>query len=617
MTEHNRRAIYRRSAVADYHICRDGVAFDTLRHAECPLWSPDSNRIAYIRSNNLFIKNIIDGATVQVTDDGAFNNIINGKPDWVYEEEFAFNRAFDFSIDGQYLAWIKFDESKVPIASFSVYPDSIYSYKYPKAGDTNSTVSVWTYDMQNGVTKKMSIPMDADGYIPRIFFTKDKRKLAVCTLNRHQNIFRIYIVNPEDGIAKQIFEETDKCYLEEDIYSRLTFYDNNTFVLWSERSGYKHLYLYDIEGRLLRQITHGNYDVSQYYGMDSHGTVYYASHEQSPLNQNVYKITKKNRKTCLTPQSGWHTAKFSSDFKTFTDVFSDINTPNITSLYDNKGHRLRVIDTNDSVRIANAENGIVELFSFTTSENVVLNGWMLKPQDFNPEYRYPVIMYQYSGPGSQEVQNSWGNGFYPGLQFERKMVKKGVIFVCVDGRGTGCRGAEWKKCTYLNMGDKESRDQVETALWLSRQSYVDKDRIAIWGWSFGGFNTLLAMSDPRHVFRCGVAVAPVTDWRFYDSVYTERFMRTPQENPDGYNISPLHHCNTLHGNLLLVHGLADDNVHFTNTAEYQKQLVQLGYPFESQYYTNKNHSILGTETRKHLFNRIERFFTEHLIVNNP
>ncbi|MBQ0063232.1 MAG: S9 family peptidase [Prevotella sp.] len=615
LVEKNRRPIYRRSAVSDFYVYRNGMKVDSVMQAECPKWDADSVQLVYVKDNNLFVRNTTSGAELQITTDGKRNIIINGKPDWVYEEEFSFSRAFDISADSRYVAWIRFDESAVPTYSFPVYPDSIYTYKYPKAGEENSKVRVMTYDIHDGLTRTLPIPLDEDGYIPRIFFTHEAHRLAVCTLNRHQNMFRIYLVDVTAGTVKKILEERNERYLEESIYADLTFNSDGTFILWSERSGYQHLYLYDMNGRLLRQLTHGDYDVSVYYGTDRKGNVYYASHEASPLEQNIFKVSKTGKVTCLTPEKGWHTAVFDDDMRTFNDRYSDINTPYITYQRNARnGKILHVVESNDSLCRQYAGTGTAELFRFTTTEGVTLDGWMLRPADFDSTRRYPVLMYQYGGPGSQEVQNSWSNGFRGGLYWEREMAKKGYIVVCVDGRGTGARGEEWKKCTYMEMGEKESRDQVETALWLARQSYVDADRIAIWGWSFGGFNTLLAMSDARHVFRCGVAVAPVTDWRFYDTVYTERFMRTPQENSKGYDIGPLHRTSTLSGTLLLVHGLADDNVHFKNTAEYQQRLVMMGYPFGSQYYTNKNHSILGKETRDHLFQRIERFLDENMLT---
>lgn len=604
LTKENAQRIYRRSYTYNYYLNKV-VGNDTLKvplceegPQECATLTPDSTKIVYIRQNNIFIKDIASGAVKQVTNDGKINHIINGKADWVYEEEFAINQFYSISPDSKTIAWLRTDESNVKIYSFplymgtnptrkenELYPET-FSYKYPKAGEENSKVSVWTYNIEQGTIRQIDIPLDEDGYIPRLTFTEHNDKLAVATLNRHQDRFEIYIANPNTGKSTRILQlKTDK-YFREELYSNLSF-KNDRFILFNDIDGYNHLYLYDINGKLIRQLTNGNYDVSQYYGCTPDGkTFYYASHEQSPLEQNIYKVDLKGRKKCLTPEKGWHDAKFNSDFSDFTDDFSTINSQLTEGQLP------------------------AEIFSFTTSEGVQLNGWMIRPKDDGK--KHPVLMYQYSGPGSQEVKNSWNVGFRNGLTWERHLAEKGYVVVCVDGRGTGGRGADFLKCTYLTMGDKESKDQVEAALWLGEQPYVDKDRIAIWGWSFGGFNTLLSMSEGRPVFKCGVAVAPVTDWRFYDTVYTERFMRTPKENPEGYDISPLKRYEQLHGKLLIIHGLADDNVHFQNTAEYMEKLVQKGVQFETQFYTNRNHSIYGGRTREHLFTRIEEFLDREL-----
>ena len=594
LIEENHRRIYRRSFLADYRLDGNHLIHD----AECMRFTPDGKKAVFVRANNLFLLDVATKAEQQITTDGKPNSIINGKPDWVYEEEFGLKTFFDISTDSKTIAWIRTDESRVKTFSFpwyqgtypsktdyALYPGT-YEYKYPKAGEENSKVSVLSYDIYSGTTTAISIPMDDDGYIPRIAFTSQTDKVAVTTLNRHQNHFEIFIANTSTGKAERILTlETEK-YFREDLYSGFRIQDDR-FVLLDDRDGYNHLYLYDTKGKLISQLTKGAYDVTKYYGCSTDGrTFFYASHEQSPLEQNIYKVTIKGKKTCLTPQKGWHEVTFRNDFKDFNDDYSHINS------------KLKDGDLP------------AELFTFTTSDGVELNGWMVRPKDDGK--KHPVLMYQYSGPGSQEVKNSWNVGFGRGLVWERKMAEKGYVVVCVDGRGTGGRGADFLKCTYLTMGDKESHDQVEAAIWLGKQPYVDKDRIAIWGWSFGGFNTLLSMSEGRPVFKCGIAVAPVTDWRYYDSVYTERFMRTPQENPQGYDISPIHRYKQLHGNVLIIHGLADDNVHFQNTAEYVEKLVQQGTQFQMQTYTNRNHSIYGGKTREHLFKRIEDFLEQNL-----
>jgi dipeptidyl-peptidase-4 len=461
----------------------------------------------------------------------------------------------------------------------------------------------------------MKLPIDADGYIPRIYFTKDPTKLAIMTLNRHQNRFDIYMGNPRSTECELIVRDEAPQYVNESAYSNIKFYDKN-FVVQSEKSGHNHLYLYNFNGQLIRQITNGDFEVTNFYGWDeATNTFYYQSNEGSPLRKNVYKIDAKGRKTRLTSKDGTNNALFSANKKYFLNTWSDANTPYVCTINDNMGKVLRTLVDNKELNqtLATKELGKKEFFNFTTSEGVQLNGYMIKPANFNPSKKYPVLMFQYSGPGSQQVLDSWsiggrGNG---GL-WESFLCSEGFICVCVDGRGTGGRGAEFEKCTYLNIGNKEAKDQVETALYLGTLPYIDKENIAIWGWSYGGFNTLMSMSEGRPVFKCGVAVAPPTSWRYYDTVYTERFMRTPQENSAGYDDCPINRADKLSGNLLLIHGLADDNVHFRNTAEYSEALVQANKQFEMQLYTNRNHGISGGNTRIHLFTRIHDFLLRNL-----
>ena len=632
LIETNRTPIYRRSATSTYYIYN--VKNKTLAPLsnggpqECPKFSPDGNQIAFVRDNNIFlVKLLFNNSESQVTKDGERNKVINGKPDWVYEEEFSFNCAFDFSADSEMLAWIRFDESEVRTFTFpwyrgtnpsmddyKLYP-GMYEYKYPKAGEVNAKVSVLTYDIKSRVTRTMQVPLDSDGYIPRIQFTGEKDKLMVLTLNRHQDRLDFYAVNARSTTAQLVLRETDNRYVDEAAYANIDF-SGQQFVLLSERDGHQHMYLYTIGGQLVRQLTQGDFEVNAYYGTDaSDKFFYYASNEGSPLEQYIYRVDASGKKTKLSTEKGHHAAVFSKGCQYYLDTYSNLTTPPIYSLCNASGKTLKVVEDNGELKsqLAGLSLGKTELFTFTTGDGIQLNGWMVKPHDFDATKQYPVLMYQYSGPGSQEVHNAYSNGFYGGLIWEQHLAGKGYIVVCVDGRGTGGRGSDFKRCTYMKMGDLESRDQVETALWLAKQPYVDAQRIAIWGWSFGGFNTLMSMCEGRGVFNCGVAVAPVTDWRFYDTIYTERFMRTPQENPDGYDCSPLHRCERIHGDLLLVHGTADDNVHFQNSAELAEALVQQDYQFDQQVYTNRNHSIFGGQTRHHLISRIESYLDRHLL----
>lgn len=625
--------IYRHSFTAEYYLYT--VKNNTLAPLsengpqQVPLFSPDGNMVAFVRDNNLFlVKLLFDNSESQVTTDGKYNEVLNGIPDWVNEEEFGYSRAFDFSADSKMLAYIRFDETKVPEYSFpwfkgmmpemhdyATYPGN-YSYKYPMAGERNAMVSVHTFDVKTRVMRQMDVPLDADGYIPRIQFTPNPDALAVMTLNRHQNRFDLYMANPRSAVCKLVIRDEAPQYIKETAYAQIKFYPENIALL-SERDGYNHLYWYTMGGNLVRQVTNGEYEVTKFIGWDAKtNSFYYESNEGSPLRSAVYKTNAKGRKSCLTEGEGVNSAIFSTGWGYFMNTFSNTDTPPVVTLCDNAGKILKTLEDNAALKasLTAKKLGKKELFSFQTSGGTMLNGWMVKPADFDASRKYPVIMYQYSGPGSQEVKDSWSLGFYrDGGLLESYWAGEGFIVVCVDGRGTGGRGAAFEKCTYLNLGVKEAEDQVETALYLGSLPYVDKANIGIWGWSYGGFNTLMSMSEGRPVFKAGVAVAAPTSWRYYDSVYTERFMRTPKENATGYEAgSAIGRAGKLSGQLLLIHGLADDNVHFRNMAEYAEVLVQAGKQFDMQIYTNRNHSIFGGNTRFHLLTRLTNHFKEHL-----
>lgn len=625
--------IYRRSFTAVYYLFSiRNNKLEPLSDGgpqQVPLFSPDATQVAFVRDNNIYLVKLLYGSSEsQVTTDGKFNEVLNGIPDWVSEEEFGYNRAFDFSADSKMIAYIRFDETKVPMFSFMLYQGQFpaldqyanypgtYSYKYPEAGMTNSTVSVHAYDIKSHITRKMDLPLAADGYIPRISFTKDPEKLAIMTLNRLQNRLDLYIANPRSTVCKMILRDESDTYINESAYNNILFYQNN-FAILSEKSGYNHLYWYTIGGTLVKQVTSGNYVVSKFQGWDAAtNTFYYESNEGSPLRKAVYKIDGKGNKTKLTQQEGTNNAIFSSNLQYFINTYSNLTTPPVITLNNNTGKQLNVLVSNDKLKqkLAQLDLPEKEFFSFKTSQGIQLNGWMIKPVGFDGSKKYPVLMYQYSGPGSQEVLDKWAiGGDHLGIGWEAYMASKGYLMVCVDGRGTGGRGTEFEKCTYLSLGVKESTDQVETAKYLGSLPYADKNRIGIWGWSFGGYNTIMSMSEGSNVFKMGIAVAAVTDWKYYDSVYTERFMRTPKENPEGYkNASAFTRSEKLYGKLLLIHGTADDNVHYQNCTEYSEQLVQSNKQFEMQIYTNRNHSIFGGNTRFHMFTRMSDFVFNNL-----
>lgn len=625
------KSIYRRSFTAVYYLYN--IASRKLEPLsdggpqQVPVWSKDGLQVAFVREGNIYlVKLLYDNAEVQVTKDGKFNEVINGLPDWVNEEEFGFNRALTFNADGTMICWLRYDEKDVKTYSLqmykgmkqekqenTVYP-GFYSYKYPKAGEDNSKVTAWSYDIKSHRISKLQVPLDADGYMPRIKATDDASKVVVYTMNRHQDELCLYSVNPRSTVAQLIVKEHVEKYVKEEAMEAVTFIGNNV-LLPSDRSGFMKLYIYSMNGQLHRTIG-GDYDITAVYGYDAKtGDVYYQAAALGPSDRQVYVAHKNGKTVRLSDKKGWNTALFSGDYQYFVNTWSDYNTPYVVTTRDNNGRVISTLQDNADLKAKVAESGFAkrEPFSFTTSEGVQLNGWILKPLNFDASKRYPVIMHQYSGPGSQQVTDSWSAGSMgQGGAFDSYLAQQGFIVVSVDGRGTGGRGADFEKCTYLKIGDLESKDQVEAALYLGSLPFVDKDRIGIWGWSYGGFNTLMSMSEGRGVFRAGVAIAPPTSWRFYDSIYTERYMRTPKENPDGYDVNPIVRAQKLHGALLLCHGTADDNVHPQNSYEYAEALVQADKDFRELYYTNRNHSIYGGNTRNHLLRQVANFFVTEL-----
>ena len=625
-----RKAVYRHSFKAEYFIYDiDKKQLKKLSEGETQqvaTWSPDSRHVAFVKDNNIYIT---DGENEkQITTDGKFNEIINGIPDWVYEEEFSFNRAFAWNADGTVLGWIRFDESKVKTyslqlfegshparAEFHDYPGE-YSYKYPKAGQDNSKVSLLSYNMKTGKTISLNVPVDADGYYPRIKTSPDANSLIVYTLNRHQDDMRLYTVNPFTGVSKMLIQESVPKFVKEEVVDN-SIVGKKNILLPSDRDGFMHLYLYDMNGQLLRQVEKGNYDVTDIYGMDEKtGDVYFQAAKLNAHDRQVYVAHKNGKVERLSDAEGSNSANFSGDYRYFVNMWSSYSHPMVFTVRNNKGKVIKMLEDNKEL-VAKTQKynwGKRESFSFTTSEGVKLDGWMVKPLDFDANKKYPVILFQYSGPGNQQVLNAWNSGSMGnGGAFEYYLAQEGFIVACVDGRGTGARGVDFEKCTYLRLGDLESKDQVETAIYMGSLPFVDKNNIGIWGWSYGGYNTLMSMSEGRPVFKAGVAVAPPTCYRFYDTVYTERYMRTPQENKEGYQVNPIERADKLHGALLICHGVADDNVHPQNTFEYSEALVQADKDFKELLYTNRNHGISGGNTRNHLLRQITNWFKEHMM----
>ena len=579
-----------------------------------PAYSPDGRMCAFVRDNNIWIRKFDFDTEVQVTKDGELNKILNGITDWVYEEEFAVTNLMAWSPDSEYLAFVRSDESDVKEYSMQMYGEgtypSYYNFKYPKAGEKNSTVTLHSYCVQTRDTKHLDVPLDEDGYIPRITFTKNSDQLAVMTLNRQQNLFNMYYVNPKSGVSRLILREENKCYVDSEWLKSIQFL-NNGFLYVSEQDGYSHIYMYSPTGVMQRQVTKGNWDVTQLLGIDeATKTVYYESAEESPMQCAVYKIDAKGVKTKLSTEKGTNNAQFSANFAYYVNRYSNANTPMKITVNETKTKKvLRTLQDNAVLneRLAKYNFAKKEFFTVNTASGVELNAWMVKPLNFDENKRYPVLMFQYSGPNSQQVLDSYS------FDWERYLSTKDILVVCVDGRGTGARGEAFRKCTYMNMGDLESKDQVEAAHALAELPYVDGDRMAIWGWSFGGYNTLMALTVGKGTFKVGIAVAPPTDWRYYDTVYTERFMRTPQENQRGYDLtSPLKRVKELQGKLLLIHGTADDNVHFKQTMDYAEALVQANKQFDMHVYRDRNHSIYGGNTRFHLYTKMSNYLFDNL-----
>ncbi|MEJ6980361.1 S9 family peptidase [Pedobacter sp. P351] len=613
--------IYRHSSRANYYvfdIASKKIIPVSLNGKQLfPTFSPDGSKVAFVRDNNIFIKDLSSGTENKITKDGRNNSIINGRSDWVYEEEFSFARAFYWSPDGNKIAFYKFDETEVPEYSMTLfnqlYPTE-YKYKYPKAGEKNSLVSVYVYNLSIGDTKKVNTGAEPDQYIPRVKWTNNPDVLLVLRMNRHQNKLDYLIADARTGSSKVVLTEEDKYFIDVE-QERISFLKNGKqFINLSERDGFNHIYLYNLDGKIIKQLTRGNWEVTDVYGIDeNNGVVYYQSTETSPLSRNVYSIKLDgSNKTKISTNVGTNEVSFSNDFSFYILSNSTINNPPFITLNEKNGKVVRVLEENTKVKQALKDYTIkpAEFFKFKTSEGVELNGYMIKPPDFNPGKKYPVLMYVYGGPGSQNVADAWG-GSRP--VWFNLLAQKGYIVACVDNRGTGFRGAEFKKMTYKLLGKYETLDQIEAAKWLARQSYTDPSRIGIWGWSYGGYLAALCITKGENVFKMAISVAPVTTWRFYDTIYTERYLRTPQENPDGYdNNSPINFVDRLKGKFLLIHGTGDDNVHFQNSVMLSEALIQANKPFEQAYYPNKNHGIYGGNTSIHLYTKMTDFILKNL-----
>ncbi|MEN2399771.1 S9 family peptidase [Flavobacterium sp. MC2016-06] len=616
----NSNKIFRHSFTADYYLY--DIASKSLTklfdfQVQEPTFSPDGTKIAYAKENNLYVYDVVSKKSTAITTDGKKNAIINGITDWVYEEEFAFVRAFDWSKDSKKLAYIRFDESAVPEFSMSMFHKDLYptieTFKYPKAGEKNSLVSLHIYDAASNATKKIDLGNYNDFYIARLQWTNDNNTLSAQVLNRHQDNLDLLFVDGTTATAKVVLNEKDKAYV--DVTDNLTFLKDNSFIWTSEKDGFNHIYVYDKTGKLKNQVTKGNWEVTSYYGFDEKSkTIFYQSTENGSINRAIYRISLDGKnKVALTNTIGTNAATFSPNFQFFINTFSSVSQPTTYTLNEAKtGKQIQVIEDNKalSAKLTAFNLPTKEFFVLKTAKGNELNAWILKPKDFDPSKKYPVFMYQYSGPGSQQVANSWSN---PNDYWFMMLTQQGYIVACVDGRGTGFKGADFKKVTQLQLGKYEVEDQIDAAKVIGMYPYVDASRIGIWGWSYGGFMASNCIFQGNDVFKMAIAVAPVTNWRFYDSVYTERYMQTPQENASGYDQnSPINHVDKLKGKFLLIHGSGDDNVHVQNSMQMMEALIQANKQFDSQIYPDKNHGIIGGATRIQLYNKMTNFIKQNL-----
>lgn len=610
-------SIYRRSTKGVYYVL-DLVSRQVSQVSEEkiqePAFSPDGNKIAYAKQNNLYVYDLTSSITVTITSDGIENSIINGIADWVYEEEFYLVRAFEWNADGTKLAYLRFDETSVPVFSMDIYGSSLYPsqsvFKYPKAGEENAKVSLHIYDVSSADSQ--DIALNDPYYIPRIQWRNNPQDLSVQTVNRHQNDLKLWSYNTRSKKLSLLHNERDKAYIK--VKDDLTFLPDDRFIWSSEKDGFNHLYLHSQEGKLLKQITRGAWEVTKYYGFNlKKNTVYYQSTENGSINRDVYSINLKGEdKNRLTSRTGTNSAEFSTDFTYFINSYSSAETPPLISLIDTStGEELKVLVNNGLLKSKLLSYDLPEKeFSTININGEDLNMWMIKPSNFDASKKYPLFMTQYSGPGSQRVVNKWnGNNDY----WFQMLASNDYIVVCVDGRGTGFKGRDFKKLTYKELGKYEVEDQIAAAEELSKLPFIDETRTGIWGWSYGGFMSTNCLLKGNDVFEMAIAVAPVTSWRFYDTIYTERFMQTPQENPGGYDEnSPLSYPELLKGKYLLVHGSGDDNVHVQNTMRMVEALVQANKDFEWAIYPDKNHGIYSGNTRLHLYTKMTNFIKSNL-----
>ena len=612
----NSQKIYRHSTRGDFKVVQltDKQVIGGGKEVRYPTLNPKGTKLAYVKENDLYVMDLMSQKVKRITKDGEYNTIINGAVDWVYEEEFGMSKGFEWNSDGTRIAFYRFDESAVKQWQMTtygkLYPD-LYKFKYPKAGESNSIVQVFIADAQKGGCKLIALNSDADQYIPRIKWTKNPNVLSVQRLNRLQNKWNLLMV---EGTNVQVsLEETNPRYV--DITDDLFFLsDEKHMIVSSERDGYKHLYFHKVDGPQIFQITSGDWEVDQVLGIDEKNElIYYISTEVNPTERHIYSIDFQGKKKLrLTTESGWHSAQFSTDFTLALHNYHTATQPHVFNIKDKNWETQRVVEDNEDFKVRNNQfiMGDISFDQLSVNDND-LNYWMIKPASFNDSTKYPLLIYVYGGPGSQTVKNSFGWSNY--YWYQMLANKYNIIIASVDNRGTGARGADFKKMTYRQLGKYETEDQIAAAKSLGQLSFIDKNRMGIWGWSYGGYMSSLALAKGNDVFKMAIAVAPVTNWRYYDNIYTERYMGLPQDNGAGYDDnSPINFVRDIKGKYLIVHGTGDDNVHFQNSVMMVNELIKNNIPFDSEFYPNKNHSIYGGATRYHLYNKMTNFILENL-----
>ena len=612
--------IYRHSYRANYYVYdleAESTTFISEKgKQQLGTFSPDGSKVAFVRQNNLYFFDLEAKTEQQLTSDGEPNKIINGAPDWVYEEEFAFSEGFEWSPDSKMIAYYRTDETRVKQYSMTTYGSlytDFYTFKYPKAGEQNSLVSIHVYNLESGSDLVMDTGEETDQYIPRINWTRVPGKLSIMRLNRLQNKFELLIADATTGESSVILSEENEYFIKEPSSDLVVYLaDGQHFIYRSEKSGFLHYYLYDMDGNEIGPITQGDWDVIDFLGMDEkRGYMYFTSYEESSVRSTVYRIKPDGtRKEKISEKPGWNTAEFSKTFDYYIHTHSSVTTPIYITLHNAKGKLISVLEDNARLKANAKAYGIPEkeLLTITTPEGVELNAYMYKPKNFTEDGEYPLLMHVYGGPESQSVQDKWGTSSWYYL-----LLEKGYVVVCVDNRGTDGKGEAFRKSTYMQLGKLEAEDQIAAAKYLGSLPYIDAGRIGITGGSYGGYMTSLCMTKGANVFKLGIAVSSITNWRYYDTIYTERFMRTPQENPDGYDLnSPVHYADRLKGKFLLIHGMADDNVHFQNSVDFAEALIQAGIKFDMMFYPDQSHGIYKRGAGTHLRSLTTDYVLENL-----